>query len=64
MKKQAKQLKKGDKLIIGSETLVVESLELSGVGKQGTQKVRVEAKKSSGEKVVLIRPADYPIETS
>jgi len=63
MKKKAKDIRKGDMLIIGSDTLSVESIEVSGIGKQGVQKCRIEAKKASGEKVVLIRPADYPLET-
>ncbi|PIN90877.1 hypothetical protein COU60_00855 [Candidatus Pacearchaeota archaeon CG10_big_fil_rev_8_21_14_0_10_34_76] len=58
--KLAKDLQKGDKILIGGEELVVESIELSEIGKQGTQKCRIETKKSSGEKIILVRPADYP----
>jgi translation elongation factor P/translation initiation factor 5A len=60
MKKKASELKKGDKIAIGSETLEIESLEVSGLGKQGTQKCRIVAKRPNGEKLVIIRPADYP----
>ncbi|MDO8460294.1 MAG: hypothetical protein Q7S74_04250 [Nanoarchaeota archaeon] len=60
MKKLAKELKKGDSLLIGGEKLSIEIIETSDIGKQGTQKVRLEAKKANGEKVVIIRPADYP----
>jgi len=60
MKRIAKELKKGDKIAIGSETLIIESLEVSGIGKQGTQKCRIVAVRANGEKLVIIRPADYP----
>jgi len=58
--KKASDLKKGDKILIGTEALTIESIELSDVSKQGSKKVRIVALKSSGEKVVFIRPADYP----
>ena len=64
MKKTAKELKKGDKISIGGEVLEVEINEISDLGKQGTKKCRIEAKKQNGEKVVIIRPADYPFSTS
>ena len=60
MKKQAKELKKGDKISIGDEILVIESTEISGIGKQGVQKCRIAALKDNGERLVIIRPADYP----
>ena len=60
MKKQAKQLKKGDKIIIGTDILVVEEIELSDMSKQGSKKCRIVALKSNGEKVVIIRPEEYP----
>ena len=64
MKKQAKELKKSDKIIIGSETLVIETNELSDIGKQGVQKCRIVALKSNKEKIVIIRPSDYPFNTA
>lgn len=64
MKKKAKDLKVGDTLVIGGEHLKVATFELSDVAKQGAQKCRIEACKSSGEKVVLVRPADYPLEVA
>lgn len=64
MKKKAKELKKGDQLLIGGEKLTVESTELSDIGKHGTQKCRIEAVKSNGERIVIIRPADYPFTCS
>ena len=60
MKKKAEELKKGDKLNIGGEILVVESIELSDIGKHGTKKCRVVSTKSDGEKAILIRPSNYP----
>lgn len=63
MRKPAKDIKKGDKLVIAGEVLTVESVELSDLGKQGSQKCRIEAKKGNGEKIVMVRPADYPLET-
>jgi len=61
MSKKAGQLKVGDKLSIGGETLFVESLEVSDIGKQGTKKVRISAKKANDERIVIIRPEDYPM---
>lgn|GEM_PF-979345 len=61
MVKKAGQLKVGDKIVIGGETLNVESTETSDIGKQGTKKVRISALKGNGERVVIIRPEDYPI---
>ncbi|MFA5992269.1 MAG: hypothetical protein WC796_01015 [Candidatus Pacearchaeota archaeon] len=64
VKKQAKDLKKGDKISIGGESLIVENIEISGIGKQGTQKTRITASKANGEKVVIIRPSEYPMDVS
>lgn len=61
-KKKADALKPGDKIQIAQESITVKTVEISDIGKQGTKKVRVEATKSSGESVVLIRPADYPFD--
>jgi len=62
MRKLAKEIKKGDKLVIGGEELDIEEVEMSDIGKQGTKKVRIVAKKKSGESVSIIRPEDYPVE--
>ena len=62
MRKKAKELKKGDKVKIGGKSFLVEVLEISEIGKQGTRKVRIEAKSESGEKLVIIRHEDYPFE--
>ena len=60
VKKKAQDLKKGDKINIGEEILIIGLIELSEIGKQGTKKCRIEATKSDGEKAVLIRPSEYP----
>ena len=62
MKKKARDLKKADKISIGSDILVIDSIEVSDMGKQGMQKCRIVALKGA-EKVIIIRPADYPFET-
>lgn len=62
MKKKANELKKGQKIKLGGKSFVIESLELSDIGKQGTKKCRIEAKSDSGEKIIVIRPEDYPFE--
>lgn len=61
-KKKAVDVKKGDIIRIGGEELAVEEIEVSDIGKQGTKKVRVVAKKKNGEKTILIRPEDYPLD--
>ena len=63
MKRKASEIKKGDIISIGGEEMEVEEVESSDIGKQGTKKVRIVAKKKTGEKIVLIRPADYPLES-
>jgi len=63
MKKKAEELKKGDKIIIGPEILSIDTIELSDVGKQGVKKCRIIALKQNGEKVILVRPSNYPFDT-
>lgn len=63
-KKKSIDVKKGDILIIGGEELSVSEVEVSDIGKQGTKKVRIVAKKKNGENVTMIRPADYPLEAA
>lgn len=62
MKKKAKDLKKDDRIKIAGKTFIVDEIEISDIGKQGTRKVRIAAKSESGEKIVIIRPEDYPFE--
>lgn len=61
--KKAKDLKKKDRIIAGGEELEIEEIEQSDIGKQGTKKIRIVAKKKNGDKIVIIRPEDYPVET-
>jgi len=63
MKKQAKDLKKGNSIKIAGESMKIEEIEISNIGKQGKRKVRMVAKNLKDEKIVLIRPEDYPFET-
>jgi len=60
MNKQAKELRKGDKINIADQTCLVDEIEISDIGKQGKRKVRIAATTSKGEKIVIIRPEDYP----
>jgi len=62
MKKKAKELKVGDRIKIAGKSFIVENIETSDMGKQGTKKCRIEAKSGPGEKIVFIRPEDYPFE--
>ena len=63
MKKKAKEIKSGDKIIVGGKKLLVENTELSDIGKQGSRKCRIEAKSEEGERIVIVRPEDYPIDS-
>ncbi|MBU3912626.1 MAG: hypothetical protein KKE50_00890 [Nanoarchaeota archaeon] len=62
MKKQAKDLKKKDKILVADQTCIVESLELSDIGKQGKRKARLVIITPGNEKIVLVRPEDYPFD--
>ncbi len=64
MKKQAKDLKRGDEINIAGQVKIVEEIEISDIGKHGKRKVRIVASSSKGEKIVLIRPEDYPFTCS
>lgn len=64
MKKKASEIKVGDSLIIGGEKLKVIAVETSDISKQGAKKCRIEAQRDSNEKIVVIRPADYPLEVA
>ncbi|OGJ15876.1 hypothetical protein A3K73_01785 [Candidatus Pacearchaeota archaeon RBG_13_36_9] len=62
MKKPAKDLKKGEKIILAGQTGIVQDIEISEIGKQGKRKVRIEALTEKGEKIVIIRPEDFPFQ--
>ena len=63
MKKLARDLKKGDRIRIAEQNGIVEGIEISDMGKQGKRKVRISALTDRKEKIILIRPEDYPIDT-
>jgi translation elongation factor P/translation initiation factor 5A len=62
MKKQAKDLKKGEKIKLSDKICTIEEIEISDIGKQGKRKVRIIALTEKKEKIILIRPEDYPID--
>jgi translation elongation factor P/translation initiation factor 5A len=69
MKKQAKDLKKGNKIKVAGKVAVIETIEFSEVAGKGAikdkkakRKCRIEAKTSEGERLVIIRPDDYPFD--
>ncbi len=62
MKKQARELKKGDRIKIADQLCSVDSIEISDIGKQGLRKVRIVVLAPNKEKLVVIRPEDYLFE--
>lgn len=63
MKKLAKELKKNDKVLLAEQTCIIESIELSGIGKQGKRKARIVLLTPKNEKLIIVRPEDYPFDT-
>lgn len=63
MKILAKDLKQGQKIVIADQTFTVQEIEISEIGKHGKRKVRVEAITEEGQKIVVIRPEDYPFDS-
>ena len=63
MRKKAFELQKGDQIKILDKVWTVTTLETSDIGKQGSKKCRIELS-SAGEKMAIIRPAEYPFETT
>lgn len=63
MKKQAKDLLKGNKINIAGQTCVIDEIEISDIGKQGKRKVRIVAITPAGEKIIIVRPEDYPFDS-
>jgi len=62
MKKLSKDLKVGDKIMLAGQKCSVLSIELSDIGKQGKRKVRIEVLSEKNEKIIIIRPEDYPFD--
>ena len=61
MRKKASELKKGEKIKILNKLWVIENIEISDIGKQGSKKCRIELS-SNGEKMAIIRPSEHPFE--
>ena len=62
MKKLARDLKQGERILIAGKPCAITSIELSEIGKQGIRKCRLELRTEKGERVVIIRPEDYPFD--
>lgn len=62
MQKKASQLNKGDRVQVAEQKCTIESTELSDIGKQGKRKVRLVVLTERGEKLVIVRPEDYPFD--
>jgi len=62
MKKQAKEIKPGDKINIAGQICRALSTELSDIGKQGKRKCRMELLTDKNERIVIVRPEDYPFD--
>tara|TARA_Y100000310_G_scaffold317120_1_gene369615 strand:+ start:1257 stop:1448 length:192 start_codon:yes stop_codon:yes gene_type:complete len=60
MTKLAKDLKEGDKVKLAGQVCTIKKLEMSDIGKHGKKKCRIELSTEKGEKMVIIRPEDYP----
>jgi len=63
MKKQAKDLVEGDRVNIAGQECLIDDIEISEIGKHGKRKVRIAATTSNKEKIVIIRPEDYPFDS-
>jgi len=63
VKKKAAEIKAGDRIKIAGKSCLVKTVEISDIGKQGTRKVRIAAHTPEGEKIVIVRPEDYPIDS-
>jgi translation elongation factor P/translation initiation factor 5A len=64
MKKQAKDVKKGETILLAGKSCAVLEMEISDIGKHGKSKVRLELLTPENEKIVIIRPAEYPVEVA
>jgi translation elongation factor P/translation initiation factor 5A len=59
MKKNARDLKKGDTILLADKVCLVDEIEVSEIGKHGKSKVRIVVITENKEKLVIIRPDDY-----
>ena len=58
--KKAIELKKGDKIKLADKIFSVDEIEISDIGKHGKRKVRIVCSDEKNEKLIIIRPEDYP----
>ncbi len=58
----SKDLKKGDKIVLDNENLIVEKIEVSKIGKHGKSKCRLECLNNKNEKKIFIVLADDEIQ--
>jgi translation elongation factor P/translation initiation factor 5A len=59
MKKKARELKKGEMILLADQKCLVDEIEISEIGKQGKSKVRIVVITEKKEKLIIIRPDDY-----
>jgi len=60
MKILAKDLQIGSRIQLADQICTITEKEISDIGKHGKRKVRIVAANSSGEKIIIVRPDDYP----
>jgi len=51
------------KIKIAGKVCTISEIEISDIGKHGKRKCRIEAKTPEDEKVIIIRPEDYPLDS-
>ncbi|MAH06994.1 hypothetical protein CMI38_01955 [Candidatus Pacearchaeota archaeon] len=68
MKKKAIEIKEGDRVNIAGKLFNIKEIEVSDTitkgksGANGKRKVRLVAVDKDNQKIIIIRPEDYPIE--
>ena len=60
----AKDLKKREIVLVAGKRCKIIEIEISDIAKHGKSKVRLEILTPEEEKLVIIRPADFPMEVS
>ncbi len=60
MQKKANDVEVGENIQIAGQGFKIVEKEISDIGKHGKRKVRLGLLNSKGEKMVIIRPDDYP----
>ena len=62
-KKEIKDIKKGDEIVLDGIECKVLNIEFSAIGKHGTRKARITALGKDGDTKVVIKPDNVLIET-